>query len=138
MIDSTLLRGVSALVLLLPSIAARAQEALPTIDVAGEAKPSAVRGALGPAAKETGYARSSAVSATKTDAPLLDTPVSVQIIPHEVIVDEQALSTMEAVKNVSGVQSSPGTYYDRYMIRGFNMPATWRNGLKLQSLIGWE
>ena len=134
----TLLRGVSALVLMLPSVAALAREALPTIDVAGEAKPSSARDAFRPAEKEIGYTRSSTFSATKTEAPLLDTPVAVQIIPHEVIVDEQVLNTMEAVKNVSGVQSSPGTYYDRYLIRGFDMAATWRNGLKLQSLIGGE
>lgn len=138
MIDSTHLRGVSALTLVLPSVAALAQEALPTIDIAGEAEPSSIHDARRPAEKETGYVRSSTFSATKTDAPLLDTPVAVQIVPHEVIVDKQALNTMEAVKNVSGVQSSPGTYYDSYLIRGFKMSSTWRNGLQLEKLIGGE
>jgi iron complex outermembrane receptor protein len=57
-----------------------------------------------------------------------------------VIADKQALNTMEAVKNVSGVQASVGTYYDQYLIRGFKSGygVTWRNGLQLEGLTGAE
>ncbi len=142
MLRPRMLRGVSAGALgFALSSAAVAQEALPTIDISGS--DSGTRAAApGPAApaKETGYARKVSFGATKTDTPLLDTPIAVQIVPHEVIEDKQALNTMEAVKNVSGVQAQGGTYYDQYLIRGFKSGygVTWRNGLQLEGLLGGE
>jgi iron complex outermembrane receptor protein len=146
MLRSTLLRGSSAgaLTLVLVS-AALAQEALPAIDVgaasgpAGPAGPGPAMGRENPS-KETGYRRTTSVSATKTETPLIDTPVAVQIVPHEVIQDQQDLNIMEAVKNVSGVQAQPGTYYDQYRIRGFDSGygATYRNGLKMEGILGSE
>jgi iron complex outermembrane receptor protein len=139
---SDLLRGASACALMIPlcSAPAAAQEALPTIDVAGSGPPSGAKPSLSgsPADKETGYRRTTSFGATKTDTPLLNTPVAVQIVPREVIVDKQVLDTQEAVKNVSGVQAQPGTYYDQYLIRGFTSGygATWRNGLKMEGMIG--
>ncbi len=153
MVRYTLLRGVSAgaLTLVFFSTSTLAQEALPTIDIGTEGPANGAAGpANGPAgdaagrggkpspAKETGYARSTAYGATKTDAPLLDTPVAVQIVPHEVIEDQQDLNVLEVVKNVSGVQASPGTFYDQYNIRGFPTSATYRNGLKTQNLFATE
>jgi iron complex outermembrane receptor protein len=119
-------------------------EALPPIDIGAEQAGGAARGttggrgAGGDPAKETGYARSASFGATKTNTPLLNTPVAVQIVPREVIADKQALDTMEAVKNVSGVQAQGGTYYDQYLIRGFKSGygATWRNGLQIEGTVG--
>ncbi|ATQ68792.1 MULTISPECIES: TonB-dependent siderophore receptor [Methylosinus] len=137
-------RGASACALMISlcSAHASAQEALPAIDVAGSGAPSSGKQSLSgsPADTETGYRRTTAFGATKTNTPLLNTPVAVQIVPREVIVDKQVLDTMEAVKNVSGVQASTGTFYDQYLIRGFTSGygMTWRNGLKLEGLIGGE
>jgi iron complex outermembrane receptor protein len=120
---------------------ARAQEALPTIDIAGagSANGAPASGREEPA-KETGYRRSNTVAATRTDTPLLKTPVAVQIVPREVLEDKQILNTMEAVKNVSGVQAQPGTFYDQYRIRGFNSGygLTYRNGLQMRGILGSE
>lgn len=88
--------------------------------------------------KETGYRRTTSYSATRTNAPLIDTPVAVQIVPHEVIEDKQILDVMEATRNVSGVQAAEGTFYDNYLIRGFKSNSTWRNGLRLEGLVGAE
>ncbi|HEY8066425.1 MAG TPA: TonB-dependent siderophore receptor [Methylosinus sp.] len=142
MTRTTLSRGVSACALgiALLSCAAYAQEALPTIDI-GNAGPGRRTDARAPGAadKETGYARSTSFGATKTQTPFIDTPAAVQIIPHEVIADQQSLNTMELVKNVSGVQAT-GRYFDSYLIRGFKTGygETYRNGLKLEGVLGGE
>lgn len=62
-----------------------------------------------------------AVTATKTDTPVIDTPVSIQVVPQEVIQDQQAIRLKDAVKNVSGVTEGfgYGNYLERFMIRGF-------------------
>lgn len=84
-----------------------------------------------------GYAAKRASSATKTDTPLLETPLAVQVVPREVIDDRQPTSILEAVKNVSGIQAPPGGYYDNFYIRGFATSVdTYRNGLKLMSTRG--
>jgi iron complex outermembrane recepter protein len=145
MIRSTLSRSVSAcaLSLVVFSYPASAQEALPTIDIGDllSAQPGTAPGSQrgAGAAKETGYLRSTSSGATKTNTPLIDTPASIQIIPHEVIADEQALTTQEAVKNVSGVQAT-GAFFDQYLIRGFKSGygETFRNGLKLGGTSGAE
>ncbi len=154
MFRSILLRGAgaAAMTLALLTTSPRAQEALPTIDVgastapansdAGGASTGAQKTSSGfgsPADKETGYTRSTSFAATKTNTPLIDTPVAVEIVPREVIEDKQILNVMEATRNVSGVQAQPGTYYDQYQIRGFPSTAqTYRNGLKLLSLFNTE
>ncbi len=160
---SHLLRGSSAgaLALVLVSSAAVAQETLPVIDV-GAAKPAArpaaqpnvaapvVSGPPQPAVsaplteekarekrEEHAYVRTYAISATKTDTPILDTPRSVAVIPHQVLEDNQVITVQEAVKFVSGVQPTNG-YYDTFQLRGFNISRSYRNGLEFQSLTTTE
>ena len=64
-------------------------------------------------------APATALSATKTDVPLLDTPISVQIVTREVMDDQQVVTIKDAVKNVSGMTSNFYNYYDFIQIRGF-------------------
>lgn len=68
------------------------------------------------------YAASHARSATKTDTPIMQTPISIQVIPRTVIQDQQAIQVGDAVKNVSGVFSdfTWGGYGEGFMIRGFS------------------
>ncbi|OAI27319.1 TonB-dependent receptor [Methylosinus sp. R-45379] len=142
MFPTTLSRGVSACALgisLLSSVAS-AQEALPAIDIGSGSKPTrSTDAAATDPEKQTGYARSASFSATKTNTPFIDTPAAVQVIPHELIADQQGLNTMELVKNVSGVQAT-GRYFDSYLIRGFKTGygETYRNGLKLEAVVGGE
>lgn len=131
----------AAISVLFLTSAAKGQEALPTIDIgASGGAPSAKPTGREDPSKETGYRRSNTVAATRTDTPLLTTPVAVQIVPRELIEDKQILNTMEAVKNVSGVQAQPGTFYDQYRIRGFNSGygLTYRNGLQMRGILGAE
>jgi iron complex outermembrane receptor protein len=118
-------------------------EPLPPIDVGAQAAPGAKPIGRGPGggdpSKETGYARTTSFGATKTDTPLINTPMSVQIVPHEVIEDQQALTTREAVRGISGVQPTDN-YYERFYIRGFNSGygLNHRNSLRMEGSIGLE
>ena len=82
------------------------------------------------------YNRTLASTATKTDTAIMDTPVSVQVIPQQILKDQQAIRVEDAVKNVSGVQpvwTSGGIGQD-YVIRGFGTNySRFRNGLRLSS-----
>lgn len=49
------------------------------------------------------YSRSNASSANRINVPLMQTPMSVQVVPRAVIRDQQAVQLEDAVKNVSGV-----------------------------------
>lgn len=85
---------------------------------------------------EEGYAVSTETAGTKTDTPILETPMAIQVIPREVIEDRQERTSLEAVKNVSGVQSSTYVFYDQFLIRGFDSGygTTFRNGLQLRGI----
>ncbi|PWB79471.1 MAG: TonB-dependent siderophore receptor, partial [Methylocystaceae bacterium] len=140
-----LLRGVSASALgvVCAFSAALAQEALPTIDIDAEGASASgpVRAVSGQNANDSGtsYTGPKTTSSMKTGAPILDTPKSVQIVPKQVLQDNQVLNVQEAVKFVSGVQTAGNVFYDRYLIRGFNSNSnTYRNNLKLLSAIGTE
>lgn len=52
------------------------------------------------------YRVPTASSATKTDTPLRDIPSAIQVIPRQVIEDQQAIRPEEAFRNVSGVSAS--------------------------------
>ena len=88
----------------------------------------------------SGYNVLNASTATKTDTPIMDTPVSIQIVPKRVMIDQQAIFISDALKNVSGVQrqNNYGTSYDNFIVRGFSTAtSTYRNGL-LQTNFGFE
>ncbi len=93
-----------------------------------------------PIQSDVTYKASTASAGTKTDTPLLETPMSVQVITEEVIDDQQALSLKDVVRNSSGVVSNAYTYYDFIQIRGFDngYAANYRNGLQLQAITGLE
>jgi iron complex outermembrane recepter protein len=72
--------------------------------------------------------------ATKTDTPILQIPQSVQLIPLEVMQDQQSLGLADVVENVSGVQPwyAYGGSYDIFVIRGFlTSAANFRNGIRV-------
>jgi iron complex outermembrane recepter protein len=68
------------------------------------------------------YAVSNVTTATKTDKPIFDTPVSVQTIPKSVIRDQQAIRVGDALRNVSGYFDTRGEefFYDTAFLRGFD------------------
>ena len=85
------------------------------------------------------YSVSDSATATKTDTPLLYTPISVQSVTRTVMDDQQVVKLDDAIKNVSGVQRSgsfgdEGGLYDNFVIRGFDTQfSNFRNGIRQQS-----
>ncbi|MGH9194538.1 MAG: TonB-dependent siderophore receptor, partial [Acidimicrobiia bacterium] len=89
---------------------------------------------------ETDYSVFSTTTATKTDAPIMQTPVSIQVVPKAVIEDQKATRIKDALENVSGVRpnSSLGSG-NRFIVRGFaDGGKLYRNGLLATSPSGFR
>lgn len=83
----------------------------------------------------TDYRRTDSFAATKTDTPIMETPMSVQVIPKQVLKDQQAIRIKDALKNVSGVQWATDPMYEGFQLRGFQTDGTttlYRNGLRIR------
>ncbi|UKO96860.1 TonB-dependent receptor [Nostoc sp. UHCC 0870] len=67
------------------------------------------------------YSVPNATTATRTDTPLRDIPQSIQVVPRQVLEDQQAIRASEALRNVSGVQrgNTAGGGSQVFNIRGF-------------------
>lgn len=76
------------------------------------------------------YNRTTTSTATKTDTPIMETPVSIQVVPRAVMNDQKAATVKDALENVSGVrpQSSLGLS-NAFIVRGFRNGRVYRNGL---------
>ncbi len=96
-------------------------------------KPMTVSGKRNAEAEPQGYSVSSAFSGTKTDTPIMQTPMNIQVVPKSLMDDQQDINIVDAItKNVSGVQRDHGSgdIYENFIIRGFqNNGDTYRNGL---------
>ena len=71
----------------------------------------------------SGYSPLDAKGATRTDAPIMQTPVSEQVISQQVLKDQQTIYLDDALQNVSGVTPANDSYGtgDSFSIRGFDM-----------------
>ena len=71
--------------------------------------------------KGLGYSVSKSTTATKTDLSIIDTPQSIQVVPRDVLDDEQAKTLDEALARVSGIVQSNtfGNTLDQVLARGF-------------------
>jgi len=80
------------------------------------------------------YAVPDAIGATKTEMPIMETPISVQVVPQQVLQDQQVIALDQAIQNVSGVIPNNDSYGtgDSFSIRGFDaMEMTYEDGLRL-------
>lgn len=100
-----------------PPIPAASEEPL-RITVTGEAAP--------------GYQVNQATTATRTDTPLRNIPQSIQVVPRQVIEDQQPTDLQEVTRNVSGVfqANTFGTSQDSFLIRGFQQTVFLRDGFR--------
>ena len=85
--------------------------------------------------QETGYRVPDTSTATRTDTPLRDIPQSIQVVPQQVLQDQQVTNVREALRNVPGVaqgdDSSTRGQFVAPVIRGFNAYTDiLRNGLR--------
>ncbi|GJD19483.1 ferrichrome-iron receptor [Rivularia sp. IAM M-261] len=80
----------------------------------------------------TGYSVPNASTATKTDTLLRDIPGSIQVIPRQILEEQNTTRIQDALQNVSGVNRQGnygGTDAGGYNIRGFAQEGNFRNGL---------
>jgi len=69
-----------------------------------------------------GYRATRTGTATKTDTAIRDTPQSIQVVPRDVIIEQQDVRLSDVLQNVSNVQPG-GTLQgrsDTFILRGFN------------------
>ncbi|MEH2273482.1 MAG: TonB-dependent siderophore receptor [Nostoc sp.] len=79
----------------------------------------------------TDYRIPDATTATKTDTPLRDIPASVQVIPQQVIEDQQPRNLIGILRNAGVVQNNfSSRIADTFSIRGFRARNVYRNGVK--------
>jgi iron complex outermembrane receptor protein len=88
--------------------------------------------ATGEAETEDDYTVEEATTATRTDTPLKDIPQSIQVVPQQVIEDQQVNRLEDALRNVSGVSAgdSFGGTTERFVIRGFAQNTTLVDGFR--------
>lgn len=81
-----------------------------------------------------GYKVERTTSATKTSTPLRDLPLSIEVIPRQVMEDQGAVQLKEALRNVSGITASESSFTvfaDQVNIRGFDASENFvKNGLR--------
>lgn len=92
----------------------RASDRLGAIRVEG-----VVESAYGPV---DGYSAGRSATATRTDAAIRDTPAAIQVVPEDIIDDQQATEVREATRNVSSVQEAgtAGNRSQSLTVRGFD------------------
>ena len=76
-------------------------------------------------------------TATRTDTPLMETPISIQVVAEELLETQNAQKIADVVRNISGIQAihSTGGVNEQYLIRGFlQSSAGFRNGIRIPLL----
>ncbi len=92
---------------------------------------------------ETGeYVVPNASTGTRTDTPIIDTPLDIQVVTQQVLEDQQVTRIDQALRNVSGVaftgggDTSFGNAFDAIVLRGFAADSHLRNGIRIDSAGG--
>ncbi len=80
---------------------------------------------------QRGYFVPNATAGTRTDTPLRDVPQAIQVIPQQIIREQQVTRLDEALRNVSGVTATnfAGGFTD-FTIRGFSGAPILRDGFR--------
>ncbi len=83
----------------------------------------------------TSYVLDKTSIGTKTNTPIMETPLNVQSVSQQVLRDQQITDLAQALKNVSGVIIAHGAVdngnpYDKIVIRGFSTDTIYRDGFR--------
>ncbi|MEH2274539.1 MAG: TonB-dependent receptor plug domain-containing protein [Nostoc sp.] len=84
------------------------------------------------------YRVPNASTATGTDTPIRDIPFSIQVVPQEIIRDQQVTRIEEALRNVSGVTyqgSASNRSGANFTIRGFTDAPILRDGFRRYGVV---
>jgi iron complex outermembrane recepter protein len=75
---------------------------------------------------------------TKIDIPIFDLPVSIQVVPREVMDDQQVIRLEDALKNVSGVYQAFNNGFGEpdYGLRGFRQFFVYEDGFRVPGVPG--
>jgi iron complex outermembrane receptor protein len=114
------LMGTTALAQTAPAISAAAT---PATAAAAAANTQPVLEEIVVTADRKGYGAELVQAGSFRGAKALDTPMTISVIPNQVLVSQQAMSLLDALKNTAGVtqaQTSP-TVYSNMAIRGINV-----------------
>ncbi|NJK47513.1 TonB-dependent siderophore receptor [Candidatus Gracilibacteria bacterium] len=84
--------------------------------------------------EQDGYFVPNSSIGTRTDTPLRDIPQSIQVIPQQVLQDQNVTNFQDALRNVAGV--TPVVDFGGPIVRGFNSTVL-RDGLSEQSANGY-
>ena len=85
------------------------------------------------------YVLEKASTGTKTNTPVMDTPLNVQTVSHQVLQDQQATALSQALQNVSGVSVTDGSFLGSWvessgiLLRGFLTQTYYRDGFRIDS-----
>ena len=90
------------------------------------------------------YVLPNATSGTKTDTPIMETPLNVQVISKQVMKDQQVITLSDSLKNVSGITTAngglsggtDGGIEQTIFLRGFASDTYFRDGFRLQQGAG--
>jgi iron complex outermembrane receptor protein len=82
------------------------------------------------------YVLPNATSGTKTDTPIMETPLNVQVVSKQVLKDQQVIGLNQALSNVSGVVTAPrdGVNGNNFYLRGFATSTYFRNGFRIDNV----
>jgi iron complex outermembrane receptor protein len=131
------LLAISMFALVLPARAQTPEQRLkrPAVEAIHDA--TTLREVVVTAAEPRAYLQPTATTATRTDVPVLDTPVSIQVIPEQVIKDQAVTRLRDVYSNVSGVQpaltSGNVSTLESPIIRGFPVFTIYRDGFLVGS-----
>lgn len=83
-----------------------------------------------------GYAVTNASVGTKSDTPLIELPVSVQVVTQQLLKDQNAVSLDQALGNVAGVRASNIGWAENIYLRGFSTSTYFRDGFRIDDPSG--
>lgn len=130
-------RPLAALIatLFLVSAAALAQQPEQQLPEVRVRAPEIRESAYGPV---EGYRAERSGTATKTDTLIRETPAAIQVVPKQVIEDQQATRMADVIENVSSVRlgSTFGNRSDGFILRGFQTFLSARDGFVSNQLFG--
>jgi len=85
------------------------------------------------------YVAPNTSTGTKTDTPVMETPLNVQSVTQQVLIDQQAITLGQALQNVSGVSVTDGVLGDDgfgssgILVRGFLEQTYYRDGFRVDT-----
>lgn len=110
----------------LPAAAQTPVHRLPEVSVTPEAQPETATSPV------IGYKARNAVTATKTDTPVAETPQAITVVPRDQMVDQGATGLQDALNYAAGVRSDAygvDSRSDNVRIRG-SYPDEYQDGLR--------